>query len=457
MTEGGYDFDFDADDIYDDDGTDDIDERLPMVPTEVDQRIISNQNDSIADLRGQLRQNALDGQKQNLVKIFYDEIGKRYKMAPEKIDYNQFRISDDGKTLYWVVGDIEIRITSKQGSATFLSLSSLVKEYDRAVGSGGTQAIRQYLNLPEYNSRTKPLSKQARQALESTRNDLVNVEEHILLKDLSSTTELQSLTNTIGELHETVESLETSMTDWGLELPDVANKHTQTEELTLRELQGLDKALQSIRGELTNNLAKLTDIYKDIAKEKRKLQEAEDEISKSDITARLKNLEDEISVRLEAATANKEALRGQIKRIKETINKVLKKDSTLGERLRTLFKEQGITIVSVLTAIGMIIGVIVEAVISTSGGAATPSKPPSQDGAKEWVKKQLHNLAKLLANLAGKAAAALPGVIGSIVSWLLSATGKVVNWFGNNLWAVVVLVAGLLYAAAKEYTSKSRK
>ena len=104
----------------------------------------------------------------------------------------------------------------------------------------------------------------------------------------------------------------------------------------------------------------------------------------------------------------------------------------------------------------MIIGVIVEAVIPTSGGAATPSKPPSQGGAKEWVKKQLHNLAKLLANLAGKAAAALPGVIGSIVSWLLTATGKVVNWFGDNLWAVVVLVAGL-YAAAKEYISKSRK
>ena len=178
---GGYDFDFDADDfIYDDDDdTDDIDDRLPMVPIDVDQRIISNQNDSIADLRGQLRQNALDSQKQKLVKIFYDEIGKRYKMAPEKIDYNQFRISDDGKTLYWVVGDKEIRITAKQGSATFLSLSSLVKEYNRPVGSDGTQTIRQYLNLPEYNSRTQPLPKQARQALESTRNDLVNVEEHI--------------------------------------------------------------------------------------------------------------------------------------------------------------------------------------------------------------------------------------------------------------------------------------
>ena len=278
-------------------------------------------------------------------------------------------------------------------------------------------------------------------------------EKKIQRKDVSNTIELQELTNTAAKADATVETM---LTDWNLELPDVANKRTQTEGLTLRELQGLDKALQSIRGELTNNLAKLTDIDKDIAKEKRKLQEAEDEISKSDITARLKNLEDERSARHEAATANKDALRGQINRIKETINKVLKEDSTLGERLRTLFKEQGITIVSVLTAIGMIIGVIVEAVIPTSGDA-TPSKPPSQDGAKEWVKKQLHNLAKLLANLAGKAAAALPGVIGSTVSWLLSATGKVVNWFGNNLWAVVVLVAGLLYAAAKEYTSKSRK
>ena len=37
------------------------------------------------------------------------------------------------------------------------------------------------------------------------------------------------------------------------------------------------------------------------------------------------------------------------------INKVLKEDTTLGERLKTLFREQGITIVSILTAIGMML------------------------------------------------------------------------------------------------------
>ena len=45
--------------------------------------------------------------------------------------------------------------------------------------------------------------------------------------------------------------------------------------LKLRELQGLDKALQTIQGELTNNLAKLTELDDHIALEKRKLDEAD--------------------------------------------------------------------------------------------------------------------------------------------------------------------------------------
>ena len=446
MAEGGFDFEnptFDEDD-YDED----IDDILPMVPDETDQRIISNQSGAIDDLRGELRKSAIEAQKKRLVRTFYDEIEKRYKMVTDKIDYDQFKISDDGKTLFWIVGDKEIRITAKQGSAEFLSLGTLANEYNRIVGKGGTLAVRQYLNLPDYKSKTQ-LSQKVRHALESTRNDMPDLES-------SSGTELQDLTNTVIGTETAVKSLETSLTD-------CIHTDTQTEGLTLRELQGLDKALQRTRDELTNNLAKLTELDKDIARQKQKLQEAEDDeatddTTKRDIRSRIKNLEDERDARLEAASANKEELRGQINRIKETINKVLKEDTTLRERLEALFKEQGITIISVLTAIGMIIGVIVEAVIPTTGGTGTtPPKPPSKEGVKDWVKKQLQNLARLLANLAGKAAAALPGIIGSIVSWLLSASGKVVNWFGNNLWALVVLVVGLLYAAAKEWINKSHK
>ena len=147
MAEGGFDFEnptFDEDD-YDED----IDDILPMVPDETDQRIISNQSGAIDDLRGELRKSAVEAQKKRLVRTFYDEIEKRYKMATDKIDYDQFKISDDGKTLFWIVGDKEIRITAKRGSAEFLSLGTLANEYNRIVGKGGTLAVRQYLNLPD--------------------------------------------------------------------------------------------------------------------------------------------------------------------------------------------------------------------------------------------------------------------------------------------------------------------
>ena len=67
---------------------------------------------------------------------------------------------------------------------------------------------------------------------------------------------------------------------------------------------------------------------------------------------------------------------------KETIVKVLDKDTSLGEKIRTLFREQGITIPSILTAIGMAIEVLVEALLP-GGGAATASggggEPPPKD------------------------------------------------------------------------------
>ena len=52
----------------------------------------------------------------------------------------------------------------------------------------------------------------------------------------------------------------------------------------------------------------------------------------------------------------------------ETIAKVLDKYTSLGEKIRTLFREQGITIASILTAIGMAIGVLVEALLPGGGG-----------------------------------------------------------------------------------------
>ena len=103
------------------------------------------------------------------------------------------------------------------------------------------------------------------------------------------------------------------------------------------------------------------------------------------------------------------------------IAKVLDSNTSLGEKIRTLFREQGITIASMLTAIGMAIGVLIEALMPGGGGggtAASGGEPPPEDekGLKEWIKSKLKALASLLGRLGMKAAEALPGIIGSIIS-----------------------------------------
>ena len=50
----------------------------------------------------------------------------------------------------------------------------------------------------------------------------------------------------------------------------------------MRELLGIDKALQSIQGELLNNASKLTEINKSIKRDTKKLQEVENDPTYSD-------------------------------------------------------------------------------------------------------------------------------------------------------------------------------
>ena len=144
-----------------------------------------------------------------------------------------------------------------------------------------------------------------------------------------------------------------------------------------------------------------------ITKERQKLKEFReysgeyDDAMKEDITKRINTLNDELATRQESISLLKGRLKNQIRSFKGMIAKVLDKDTSLGEKIRTLFREQGITIASILTAIGMAIWVLVEALLPGGGGAATSGgggKPPPTDekGLKEWIRNKLKALASLL-------------------------------------------------------------
>ena len=74
---------------------------------------------------------------------------------------------------------------------------------------------------------------------------------------------------------------------------------------------------------------------------------------REDITKRIDGLNDELVTRNESIDILNGRLKSQITGFKETIAKVLDSNTSLVEKIQTLFREQRITIASILTAIGM--------------------------------------------------------------------------------------------------------
>ena len=212
----------------------------------------------------------------------------------------------------------------------------------------------------------------------------------------------------------------------------ISHIQTQTDDLfehPLRELLGLDAQLRSIRGSLKVEVAKKVQLEERIAKEHRKLEEFRDyprvyyDVMKEDITKRIDDLNEDLKVRQDSIDLLKGRLKNQITSFKETIAKVLDSNTSLAEKIRTLFREQGITVASILTAIGMAIRVLVEALLPGDGGAVTSGgeAPPKDEASlKEWIRNKFKALASLLGRMGIKAAEALPGIIGGIISWILN-------------------------------------
>ena len=264
---------------------------------------------------------------------------------------------------------------------------------------------------------------------------------NIMLQDIITKNEIAT--------DNSIKLIATSLTETG------AEASTQTGGLTLREIEGLDKELRTISGSLRSAIAKSIAKQVDINKENRKIEEmANDETysdeQKKEVRARLPIFQDEQKAINKQIRILKGRYSNQIYQIRELIMKFLDKETgTLGERIRTLFNEQGITIVSILTALGMALGVLIEALL----GGPSASTPTSQStttsdkkgGAREWIKNKLKALSQLLGKLADKASASLPGIIGSIISWILNRAKEVVGWLSQNLWALMTSVGVFIY------------
>ena len=150
--------------------------------------------------------------------------------------------------------------------------------------------------------------------------------------------------------------------------------------------------MKTIRGTLMSEVAKKVELSEHIDRERRKLAEIENDSSYTDhqreeIRERIRRLNDELNIfGKKALISLRVDFSNQITAVKETIAKVLDKDTSLAEKICTLFCEQGITIASILTAIGMAIGVLVEALLPSGGSAPVQvpnkGKTPGKDNAR---------------------------------------------------------------------------
>ena len=138
------------------------------------------------------------------------------------------------------------------------------------------------------------------------------------------------------ELQQIAENATKSTEDLISHLNDQQSQTDDLLEYPLRELLGLDKQLRSIRGSLKVEVAKKVQLEEHIAKERRKLEEFReyseygeyDDAMREDITKQIDALNDELATSQESVDLLKGRLTSQITSFKETIAKVLDKDTS---------------------------------------------------------------------------------------------------------------------------------
>ena len=90
----------------------------------------------------------------------------------------------------------------------------------------------------------------------------------------------------------------------------------------------------------------------------------------------------------------------------------------------------------------MIISTIVLAITGVfgGGGGGTGGSTPKDEGV---LKKWLDRLANALKRLAGKAVESLPAIVGSVVGSILSFLVKASGFVAEHTWVLIAFVAGL--------------
>ena len=134
---------------------------------------------------------------------------------------------------------------------------------------------------------------------------------------------------------------------------------------------------------------------------------------------------------------------GVLERIKQQFKRLFKLEKdrdalvgglTLRERVKNIFKKYGFTVTAIVLAVSLTIGVIVDSL--TSG-----------------LKSVAKGVGNGLKDLGKKVSQILPGLIGTIVSFIFRTAGSVIGFLGKNAW---LLILGVVFFAVEEFQKKTK-
>ena len=212
-------------------------------------------------------------------------------------------------------------------------------------------------------------------------------------------------------------------------LVKTAEQVRELETVLPRQIEAIKSKNKSFK--ITEELAK--DEKEKATKQLAQSTDASERIKLKDLVLYYKQLE------LQAKRCSNKVIQNQFQRINEIIND---KTRFLSERLKELFRRDGLTIGAIITAIGMTVSTIILSVFSSSNPGIPP---PTADPNSKRCKKVLIKISNWLHDLAKKALATLTGVIGSLISFIFLRASEAVLFLSEHLIILCLAILAFTY------------
>jgi len=158
-----------------------------------------------------------------------------------------------------------------------------------------------------------------------------------------------------------------------------------------------------------------------------------DDLKEQESKLQRQNKEDQAIIQDEnASSSDKEAAEGRVAERNEEIARLQtqieerERGRPLLEKVKEIFKKNGVTLTTVLLAAGVTIGAVIGALTNTSKATS----------------RALGNKVK---DIGAKLGSLLPGLIGSIVSLLFKTAGQVIRFLAKHTWLLILAVVMFLF------------